>query len=39
MPVSKYDDYRKQVLEYSQSLARKGYLVGTGGNLSVRIAG
>ena len=37
--MSKYDDYRKQVLEYSQSLARKGYLVGTGGNLSVRIAG
>jgi len=37
--VSKYDDYKQQVLEYSQSLARKGYLVGTGGNLSVRIEG
>ena len=37
--MSKYDDYKRQVLEYSQSLARKGYLVGTGGNLSVRIEG
>jgi ribulose-5-phosphate 4-epimerase/fuculose-1-phosphate aldolase len=37
--VSKYDDHKRQVLEYSQSLARKGYLVGTGGNLSVRIEG
>jgi ribulose-5-phosphate 4-epimerase/fuculose-1-phosphate aldolase len=37
--MSNYDDYKWQVLEYSQSLARKGYLVGTGGNLSVRIEG
>ena len=37
--MSKYGDYKQQVLEYSQSLARKGYLVGIGGNLSVRIEG
>ncbi len=37
--MGKYDDYKRLVLEYSQSLAHKGYLVGTGGNLSVRIEG
>ncbi len=37
--MSKYDDYKRLVLEYSQSLVRKGYLVGTGGNLSVRVEG
>ena len=34
-----YDAYKRQVLEYSQRLAHKGYLVGTGGNLSVRVEG
>lgn len=37
--VDKYDGFKQQVLTYSQDLARKGYLVGTGGNLSVRIEG
>ena len=37
--MGRYDDYKRQVLEYSQTLSRKGYLVGTGGNLSVRIEG
>ena len=37
--MGKYDEYKRLVLEYSQALARKGYLVGTGGNLSVRIEG
>jgi L-ribulose-5-phosphate 4-epimerase len=37
--MGKYDDYKQQVLAHSQSLARKGFLVGTGGNLSVRVEG
>ncbi len=37
--MGKYDDYKRLVLEYSQQLAHKGFLVGTGGNLSVRIEG
>jgi len=31
--------FKQQVLTYSQSLVRAGYLSGTGGNLSVRITG
>jgi L-ribulose-5-phosphate 4-epimerase len=34
-----YDLYKRQVLEYCQQLAHKGYLIGTGGNLSVRVEG
>lgn len=37
--MSRYDEQKRLVLEYSQALARNGYLVGTGGNLSVRIEG
>lgn len=33
------DLYKKQVVEAAQELTRKGYLMATGGNLSVRIAG
>ena len=32
-----YDEARKQVLEAAISLARRGLLIGTGGNVSVRI--
>ena len=35
--MSTYDLTRKQVVEAAQALTRKGYLVATGGNLSVRI--
>ncbi len=35
--MSQYDEYKEKVLEYSQMLARKGYLIGSGGNVSVRI--
>ena len=34
-----YDSYKKQVVETAQSLTRKGYLMATGGNLSVRVLG
>ena len=34
-----YREARRQVLECSQHLARAGFLVGTGGNVSVRIPG
>lgn len=37
--MSQYQSYKQQVLEYSQSLARRGLLVGTGGNLSTRVEG
>lgn len=37
--MSKYDAVKQQVLIHCQDLARKGYLVGTGGNLSVRVEG
>ncbi len=37
--MGKYDDYKRLVLQYSQELTHKGYLVGTGGNLSMRIEG
>ncbi|MFN2191080.1 MAG: class II aldolase/adducin family protein [Candidatus Promineifilaceae bacterium] len=37
--MSYYEKYKKQVLDACQDLTRKGYLVGTGGNVSVRIDG
>ena len=33
-----FDAYKKQVVDTAQSLTHKGYLMATGGNLSVRIA-
>ncbi len=32
-----FDAYKKQVVDTAQSLTRKGYLMATGGNLSIRI--
>ena len=37
--MSHYVTYKQQVLETCQDLTRKGYLVGTGGNVSLRIEG
>jgi len=37
--MSQYDEYKQKVLEYSQMLAHKGYLIGSGGNVSIRIEG
>ena len=34
-----YQEFKQQVLSYSQALVNKGFLSGTGGNLSVRIVG
>lgn len=34
-----FDDYKKQVVDAAQNLTRKGYLMATGGNLSMRITG
>jgi len=34
-----YSPFKQQVLTYSQDLTTKGFLSGTGGNISVRIAG
>lgn len=34
-----FETYQQQVVETAQDLTRKGYLMATGGNLSVRIAG
>ena len=34
-----YDSVKKQVVETAQSLTRKGYLMATGGNLSIRVSG
>lgn len=34
-----FADYKKQVVDTAQDLTRKGYLMATGGNLSIRIAG
>ncbi|MBI5934846.1 MAG: class II aldolase/adducin family protein [Chloroflexi bacterium] len=34
-----FDAYKKQVVDTAQSLTRKGYLMATGGNLSVRLPG
>ena len=37
--MGKYDDSKRQIVEAAQSLVQKGYLMATGGNLSLRIAG
>jgi L-ribulose-5-phosphate 4-epimerase len=37
--MGSHDQYRKLVLDCTQKLASKGYLVGSGGNVSVRIEG
>ena len=37
--MTSFDQARQQVLETSQLLAQKGYLIATGGNLSVRVQG
>jgi glutamate-1-semialdehyde 2,1-aminomutase len=37
--MHRYDEFKQQVLTWSQELVHKGYLVGSGGNLSVRIEG
>ncbi len=34
-----FDAYKKQVVDTAQTLTRKGYLMATGGNLSVRLPG
>jgi ribulose-5-phosphate 4-epimerase/fuculose-1-phosphate aldolase len=34
-----YDSYKREVVETAQKLTEKGYLMATGGNLSVRIVG
>jgi L-ribulose-5-phosphate 4-epimerase len=39
MNMGSFDSARQQVLEKAQELTRKGYLIATGGNLSVRILG
>ena len=33
------DEQKKQIVETAQALVRKGYLMATGGNLSLRISG
>jgi L-ribulose-5-phosphate 4-epimerase len=37
--VNAFDVQKKQIVETAQALVRKGYLMATGGNLSVRIPG
>ncbi len=37
--MGQYDIAKKQIVETAQFLAKKGYLMATGGNVSVRIAG
>ncbi|GAP12741.1 ribulose-5-phosphate 4-epimerase [Longilinea arvoryzae] len=37
--MGNYDAFKKQVVDTAQDLTRKGYLMATGGNLSVRIPG
>ena len=37
--MESFDSYKKQVVDTAQDLTRNGYLMATGGNLSVRIAG
>jgi len=36
--MSEFLEYKQQVVEYSQALVEQGFLSGTGGNLSVRVA-
>jgi L-ribulose-5-phosphate 4-epimerase len=37
--MSTFDCFKKQIVESAQSLVQKGYLMATGGNLSLRILG
>ena len=37
--MGKYDDIKKQIVTTAQILTQKGYLIATGGNLSIRIPG
>lgn len=37
--MGQYDQYKKQVVEVAHQLVSKGYLMATGGNISLRIAG
>lgn len=37
--MSHYKSFKQQVLDACQELARQGYLIGTGGNVSIRIEG
>ena len=37
--MGKFDNSKKQIVEAAQELVQKGYLMATGGNLSLRIAG
>jgi L-ribulose-5-phosphate 4-epimerase len=37
--MTSYDPARREIVETAQSLVAKGYLMATGGNLSVRVAG
>ena len=37
--MSHYQPFKQQVLDTCQELARQGYLIGTGGNVSIRIEG
>lgn len=37
--MSKFDSFKIQIVETAQSLVQKGYLMATGGNLSLRIIG
>ncbi len=37
--MSGYQGYKQEVLKYSQIIAKEGYVVGSGGNVSLRIPG
>lgn len=37
--MSQYDSAKEQILETAQGLVRKGYLMATGGNISMRVLG
>lgn len=37
--MSGYDAYKEQVIEICRKLVEKGFLMGTGGNISVRVSG
>ena len=37
--MGQYDAQKKQIVETAQKLTEKGYLMATGGNLSIRIPG
>lgn len=37
--MSRYDSFKQQVIDISRRMVEKGFLIGTGGNVSVRILG